>query len=488
MLFVRGDRNTNMNLGPAAPPSNTVLRAKGTLKTGQLSIPTVDSFNVIGNPFAATIDMRRINRAGGVSEFFYLWDSRLASVGGFQTFGKNLAGDYEAVPGGGSYAAPYGDASMYNFIQSGQAFFVESTGTGSVTIKEEAKDLTSNSMIFSPVTQGQQLRTNLYAVSTSTPLLDATLTQFTNDGNNAVDMKDAKKIPGMSGGTQLGMLREGKNLIIERRKSIAVNDTIFYNLMSASKRNYRFEFIADNLNLTGDVVSGFLEDAYLKTVTPVDLNDTTRIDFTVNADAASSAFDRFRLVFVAKFIVLASPFTFKNVRAVQNDNIAVEWITQNEEDITSYDVETSANGQQFEKVATVMAKGSTTTENYQWLDANTRAGMHYYRIRSINDKGDVVYSKIVSVNVTIGRRDIRVYPNPVTGGSINVWFRNQPEGNYNVRLFNTLGQVILIKQMYHAEGTSIKTIKVSKNMVDGAYKLEITRPDKSTYNINVILQ
>ena len=257
--------------------------------------------------------------------------------------------------------------------------------------------------------------------------------------------------------------------------------------MTASKRNYRFEFIVDKLD--ADVAAGFLEDAYLKTSVPVNPNGTTTVDFTVNADAASAAPDRFRLVFVPKLIVLSSPFIFKDLRAkIQNNNISVEWITENEEDIKTYEVETSTNGQEFDKAAAVIAKGSSTPQNYQWLDANTKPGAHYYRIRSVNDKDEVVYSKIVSVDVRRGMPAIRVYPNPVTGGRINILFSNQPEGNYNLRLINNLGQVILTKQIYHAEGTDMKTIRVSRNMVDGAYKLEVTRPDKSTHNTTVILE
>ncbi len=122
------------------------------------------------------------------------------------------------------------------------------------------------------------------------------------------------------------------------------------------------------------------------------------------------------------------------------------------------------------------------------LDPNAKPGIHYYRIRSINVNGEVLYSAIVSVDVKRGRPNIRVYPNPVTGGRINILFSNQPEGNYNLRLINNLGQVMLTKEIYHAEGTSMETIRVSRNMVDGVYKLEVTRPDKSTHNTNVILQ
>lgn len=488
IIFVRGGRDIDLNLNTAAPPTNTVLRAKGTLKTGTQTITqTLTGFNLVGNPFASTLNLSKIKQDGVAPEFVYVYDPRAGSIGNFQTLFLT-GGSYSPIPGGGSYAAPYNIPG--NNIQSGQAFFVQSIVPGSVVIKEEAKDLTANSMIFSPVTQTQQLRTNLYVVNTSTDLLDATLTQYSSDGNNAIDGKDAMKIPAIGAGTYLSMLRDGKNLIIERRQSITTNDTIFYNLMTASKRNYRFEFVVDNMELDG--LSGFLEDAYLKTSTPVNLNGTTALDFTVNTDAASAASDRFRLVFKAKVIPPPPlPFTFKNVQVdLQTNDIAVKWLTENESDIKSYDIETSANGLQFVTSATITSKRGKAIEDYQWLDTDTKPGMHYYRIRSVNDKGDVVYSTIVSVNINIvtSRRDIKVYPNPVTEGRINVMFMNQPEGNYNLRLVNALGQVILAKQIYHASGSSMKILRVSKNKVDGIYKLEITRPDKSTYNINVILQ
>src|SRR5687767_13863840 len=79
-----------------------------------------------------------------------------------------------------------------------------------------------------PGTQLKKFRTNLYAVNTSADLLDATIIQYSSDGNNAVDRNDATKMASIAAGTHLGMLRDGKNLIIERRQSVIVKDTIFY--------------------------------------------------------------------------------------------------------------------------------------------------------------------------------------------------------------------------------------------------------------------
>jgi len=339
--------------------------------------------------------------------------------------------------------------------------------------------------ILSPVTTMQQLKTNLYEVATLN-LLDATLTQYSIDGNNGIDRNDAVKIPSIGAATHLGMFRHGRNLIIERRQSIIVNDTIFYNLMTASKRNYSFQFIPDNLD--GNVVTIFLEDAYLNTAAPVTVTDTTTVNFTVNADAASSAADRFRLIFGTTFVVLPLPFTF-NVRANQQHNdIAVEWIAENEVNIKSYNVETSANGLQFVKAATVIAKQHTTAENYQWLDANADPGPHYYRIRSINNLDEILYSEIVKVTVNPVKAGIVVYPNPVVNARINVRFTNQPKGNYVLKLIDNSGRVAVTKQVHVSELTVTETLNAGQNMDNGAYHLKIVSVDKNLKSFNLILQ
>lgn len=484
MLFVRGDRSTILSQGTSAPLTNTILRAKGTLKTGtQAGVPTVAGFNLIGNPFASTIDLRKIRQDGAIPEFVYVYDPRLGSIGAFNTLLYDGSNYNPVLPGTGSYGSPYNISA--NSIESGQAFFVQSAGTGSVIIKEDAKEANSNSMIFSPVIQSHQLRTNLYAVDTTNNLLDATLTQFSDGGNNAVDGKDAMKIPAISSGTWLGMLRDGKNLVIERRQTINANDTIFYNLMSASKRKYRFEFIADNLD--EKIESGFLEDSYLKKITSVSLNGTTTSDFSVSDDPASLASDRFRLVFRAK-PVLPSPLTVNNINAYQKDNnVVVDWIIENEKGIKSYDVETSLDGKKFEKAGTLSSKGNSPIENYQWLDVNATEGVHYYRISYINGNGEVAYSKVVEVTVNRGKPEIVVYPNPVINARINIRFTNQPKGNYMINLIDNLGRVLIKKDIYHIEPDQLITIKASKNILKGAYRLEIIKPDNSITITSIIL-
>jgi len=97
----------------------------------------------------------------------------------------------------------------------------------------------------------------------------------------------------------------------------------------------------------------------------------------------------------------------------------------------------------------------------------------------------IVFAKPAVVQA--GKPTISVYPNPVTNGIINLQMSNMPQGLYNVRVVNSQGQTVLIKQINHAAGSSTKAIKLD-NGVKGAYHLEVTRPDKTKFSTKVIAQ
>ena len=65
-------------------------------------------------------------------------------------------------------------------------------------------------------------------------------------------------------------------------------------------------------------------------------------------------------------------------------------------------------------------------------------------------------------------------------------FDDQPAGLYNLRLTNKLGQVIVSKQINHTEGNTIEVLEWDYNLAHGVYQLDITRPDGSIKNINLM--
>ena len=332
-----------------------------------------------------------------------------------------------------------------------------------------------------------QIRANLYIVSPdkATVLMDGTLTQYDADYSNDVDRKDARKMYNSS--ENFGLVRGSTVLIIERRRTIAVTDTILFKMWNMRIITYQLELVTSNLNQWGR--AGILEDNYLHTSTPIDLNGTSNIKFSVNADAASSAPDRFKIVFsTARFAAL--PLIFTSVKAFQQSNlIGIDWKTANESNVAEFNIEKSADGNFFQKASAVKAN-NLPVNNYHWEDSDPAAGYNYYRIGSRDADGKIKYSEIMKVYISKGtqgiNKSISIYPNPPIGNNLNLQITNQVAGQYEVRLLNSFGQTFMAKSIQYTGGTSVESIKPAQNVPKGIYQLEIKTPAGEKKVISVV--
>ena len=435
--------------------------------------------NQLGNnPYAAPLDLSKLSQSPSV--FFYVWDPNRGGtygLGAFQTLSWNGT-NYDVVPGASS-SYP-GDIA--NFIESGQAFLV-SGGATVLQLNETKKGIGGGAMVFRPVYAPKpQLRSNIYAVNAdgSTFLSDGALSIFDDSYSNDVDGMDAKKLTNF--GENLSIRTAGKLLVIERKHTIKSQDTIFLNLTGTRVQQYQFGFIADNINAG---IEGFLEDNYLHTRTPLNLAGNTVVNFSIENIAGSYAPDRFRIVFAPS---VPLPVTFTSVKAYRVDkNINVEWRVENERNMKQYEVEKSINGTQFTSIAIVPATANNgNSAIYLSIDTKPVEGYNYYRIKSVDINGKTTYTNVVKVLMGSIKRDITIYPNPITDGMIHLQFLNQPEGKYGIRLLNKLGQIIVLRQISHAEGSSTELIKWDFNLAHGMYQLEVVKPDGSIKNINVL--
>jgi hypothetical protein len=127
MVFVRGDRSVAVSGTTAA----TNLRIKGMIRTGDQTFSVLaNKFQSFGNPYPARIDFRTVTKAN-ISNAFTVWNP--AAVGNYNV------GAYETyVWNGTNYVR---GATTRNYIESGEAVFVQSNSAtaGSVTVKESDK-------------------------------------------------------------------------------------------------------------------------------------------------------------------------------------------------------------------------------------------------------------------------------------------------------------------------------------------------------------
>jgi len=308
MLFVRGSRAVILNMNQYALADNTILRTTGTPITGTQTFNAYSpGFRFFSNPYASTINFKTITKSG-TADTYYLWDPLLTGnngVGAFVTltrFGSN----YIAAP------TPLSPIDLTGSIESGAGFFVNFATAGSIQINESDKT-TGSAMVFrpEPAYQNELLRANLYELNddSSVTRVDGVVTAYDKSFSNDVTTADAAKITNIN--ENISILRSGKSLAIEMRRTIAMNDTTFFKIGRLTKRNYRLEFIS---NIEHPGLTALLIDNYLHTQTALNLTNATLLDFSVNADSASAASDRFKIIFTTnRNKIIVSDFGSENI-------------------------------------------------------------------------------------------------------------------------------------------------------------------------------
>jgi len=483
MLFVRGNRSTHYG----DPATATIMRTRGKLYAPgsdapmPVNVPS-NSFQSIANPYVSAVDFNKIAALSpGISNAYYIWDPQLTTnpsaygLGAYRTISGNFS-----VPSSKNYT----DGNIPP-IQSGQAFFVRNeTALPCIVNFDENVKANGSSNIFREgdiKEPGAQLRLNLFAIHENQPVLvDGVLTLFHESYSNKADAFDALKLA--NSGENIGISINNQTFTIERRNMAKENDTLFYNLQGMNRKTYQLELMSDHLDQ--NEIRAFLKDNYLNTITPVKSTGSVTIPFIINNDPASGAKNRFSIVF-NKHTDDLLPVSFVHLNASANhDNIIVEWKVENEDNMQQYDTERSTDGLHFNTIAIASALNHSKA-SYSYTDHFPAEGYNYYRISSRGKDEKIIYSKVVKVYYSNFMPAINVYPNPVRNGAIYLHFSNMPAGQYNFKLLNSSGQLMLSKVINYKEKPNQQLLQFNKKTPPGIYHLEIIKPDGTKTILNV---
>ena len=88
------------------------------------------------------------------------------------------------------------------------------------------------------------------------------------------------------------------------------------------------------------------------------------------------------------------------------------WATQNEGNLTQFDIEFSSDGASFTKAGSIAAINSNSGANYKWLHRHNYSGILYYRIRINETDNRFIYSPVKTV--TFPKNTVSIIPNPVS--------------------------------------------------------------------------
>jgi lysophospholipase L1-like esterase len=461
LLYIRGDRTIDLNAtGSPLPSNNTTLSATGSLLTGDQTFSGLESngrFSLVTNPYASPINWSSIYNDGSNNPYFEnyytYWDPNISSRGSYVTInssGVNSAGTTATTE-----------------IQPGQAFFVKTKSgitSPTLTTKETHKSTTSNIDVFR-IGSPETFRIKLFFNDNGTrKLADGAVELFNNDFSAAIDGNDAEKIANFD--ESIAIARDNKILSIEGRPLVDANDNIPLSIARLIQQPYEWQFEPSAFSASS--LQTYLHDKFLNTQTSISLSTPTIVPFTVTADGASSAADRFTVVFSQSSTL---PLTVSDIRAYQKANgIQVEWNTLIENNVERYEVEKSINGQQFIKAGSIPSTGnSSSLKTYNWFDGSPNTGSNYYRVRSITRLGGGEYSSIVKVALASGLEKISIYPNPVEGNVIGLQLNNLAKGTYTITIADKLGRKVYSKVIEHQGGSASQTLQ-TETMAKGIYQ------------------
>ncbi len=471
-LYVRGDRSMDMTLPltTGMPTSSTTLRTTGTLQFGtktETDFPAMDAtnlaLNLVTNPYASPIDWSAVRGDAGttnLSTSYTLWDANIGTRGGFVAV--NTSGTQ----------SPLGTGSLATInIQPGQAFFVQSDGGGTPTIaiKETHKVAGNNNGVFLVPQESFGISLFFTEPNSYRRLADGAVAVFDNSYSKTIDANDAAEINNWD--ENIAIDREGKHLAIDGRPAILTRDTLPLFMNNMKEQAYEFEFTPAQFTNPG--LKAELVDNFLNTRTLISVTATTVVPFTVTADPASKASDRFKVVFGSFGGLSVDGLSIK--AQAKNNGIEVDWASKTETDMASYEVERSTFGTTFTKVNTTAALGNSSTPvNYNWFDANPNMGSNFYRVKAMDKAGNTKYSDIVKVTFGKGEPSMVVYPNPLAGKTFTMELNNMAKGMYVLNLYSNDGRMVHTEQWQHDGSQATRTINLKTDIAKGAYQLQLS--------------
>ena len=317
----------------------------------------------------------------------------------------------------------------------------------------------------------------------STYLADGILMNFDDNYSAEMDNDDVRKISNL--GDNFAIKNDANLLIVERRPFPTVADTIKFNLSNTRVNPYRFEIdpsALQNINL-----KPYFKDKFLCTDTPISLSGVTNYNFNITADVASRGADRFMIVFKQ-----VPPVRFTKINAVRNaDNTAaVNWYTDNENNINTYSVQHSKDGINFTDIGSQTPTANNNGNPYYSFTHTTPVdGNNWYRIKANLINAPTQYSDIAKIWVKEIDlpTSISIYPNPVMEGKVNIGFVNEPTGKYQLVITNIAGQTIYTELLQIKAKNLQKTINLGGTAA-GNYQLIVKDETGNSKKISFLIK
>ena len=171
------------------------------------------------------------------------------------------------------------------------------------------------------------------------------------------------------------------------------------------------------------------------------------------------------------------PVTLVNFSGtLTSSKTALLWTVANEQNMSSYTIERSSDGQSYLQIGKVDAKGRgalSTLYNYNDDVSAVSSANVYYRLKMIETGGTYKYSSVVSFKViTKGTLSFSFYPNPANS-FLQVKVNAQKDGFAALRIIDGFGKIVHVINTRVNAGSNIISLNNISTLPSGIYNIQL---------------
>lgn len=459
IVYVRGDRTIaspdwytiNNSTYPSSfgfPAQNAVtLDFNGAINKGTYS-PTLtytttstssnDGWNLIGNPYPSQINWGTLSLTN-VDPFFYAFNT---SSGSYVTY------------------------SGSEYIASGQAFFVQATGTSpSITFTENCKVSAAPTNYFK---------------TASSPSIELKMTKDSFNSDIAFISFNVSSSKGFVRGEDAIKFSNPKinfgfyidsNYTVQRNAvpMPSVTDTFILSAYAAvGTYTIQVTNIIASLPTTKSI---YLHDLFNNNF--IDLRSSPTYTFTITANIATTG-NRFELI-ILDLSTLPVKWNAFTGEKFNSNAVKLQWQTSDEKNNQHFIIQRSVNNISFEEIGLVNGNGTKNiAQNYQFIDeliGQQKTATFYYRLKQVDIDGKFNYSKTISIDFSKSESPLILYPNPAND-IVHIKNNFQLHNNIKIEVYNIIGKQCLSTTLFVANEEEL-SLNIS-NLTSGIYSVIIT--------------
>ncbi|MEO6128555.1 MAG: T9SS type A sorting domain-containing protein [Ferruginibacter sp.] len=152
-----------------------------------------------------------------------------------------------------------------------------------------------------------------------------------------------------------------------------------------------------------------------------------------------------------------------------NSNICLSWITENEQNLSHYEIEKSNDGIIFSSFINVNAINTTAKNTYNAKDVSPFGGISFYRLKIIDKDGRFKYSSVIKVNID-DTHLVSLLPNPAH----NFIFLKGIKAFSAVKIISLTGKIMLQQNIT----SDLREINIS-NLPADIYLVQLLGKEKT---------